>query len=196
MDVDGLSERIEQLTGIFLDGLVDGAPARERSTSGAGGPRGCRALDPLDPDKTWETLDRAVRKLAETMDATVTIATENGIEVRRLSGDDVTISYARLDDGTLIATTGAEGIRLFTADGDKLVDADATRAAEDVGLEERTKASVFLDVDGLLALIDDVSNAAVPPEAREPIESLDSFILQASGDGDTTRVSGFLRLDD
>ena len=138
-----------------------------------------------------------MRKLAETMDATVTIATENGIEVRRLSGDDVTISYARLDDGTLIATTGAEGIRLFTADGDKLVDADAyTRAAEDVGLEERTKGFVFLDVDGLLALIDDVSNAAVPPEAREPIESLDSFILQASGDGDTTRVSGFLRLDD
>jgi hypothetical protein len=199
MDVDGLSARIEQLTGISLDGLVDGLSGEGALYVRSGGttPEITLALDPPDPDKTWETLDRAVRKLADTMDATVTTATENGIEVRRLSADDVTISYARLEDDTLIATTGAEGIRLFTADGDKLVDADAyTRAAEDVGLEERTKGFVYVDVDGLLALIDEVSNAAVPPDAREPIESLDSFILQASGDGDTTRVSGFLRLDD
>ena len=88
-------------------------------------------------------------------------------------------------------------MRASPADGDKLVDADAfTRAAEDVALEERTKGFVYVDVDGLLALIDELSNSAVPPDAREPIESLDSFILQASGEGDTTRVSGFVRVDD
>jgi hypothetical protein len=199
VDVDGLSARIEQLTGISLDGLVDGLSGEGALYVRNGGtiPEVTLALDPPDPDKTWQTLDRAVRKLAEALDATVTTGTESGVEVRRLTDDDVTISYARLDDDTLIATTGAEGIRLFTSDGDKLVDADPyTRAAEDVGLEERTKGFVYVDVDGLLALIDEVSDSAVPPDARDPIESLDSFILQASGDGDTTRVSGFLRLDD
>ena len=199
VDVDGVSARIEQLTGISLDGLVDGLSGEGALYVRRGGatPEVTLALDPPDPDKTWETLDRAVRKLADAMDATVGTATENGIDVRRLSTDDVTISYARLDDDTLIATTGAEGIRVFTSDDDKLVDADAfTRAAEDVGLEERTKGFVYVDVDGLLALIDELSNTAVPPDAREPIESLDSLILQASGEGDTTRVSGFVRVDD
>ncbi len=199
VDVGGVSARIEQLTGISLDGLVDGLSGEGALYVRRGGatPEVTLALDPPDPDKTWETLDRAVRKLADAMDATVGTATENGIEVRRLSTDDVTISYARLDDDTLIATTGGEGIARFTTDGDKLVDADAfTRAAEDVALEERTKGFVYVDVDGLLALIDELSNSAVPPDAREPIESLDSFILQASGEGDTTRVSGFVRVDD
>jgi Protein of unknown function (DUF3352) len=199
VDVDGVSARIEQLTGISLDGLVDGLSGEGALYVRRGGPTPevTLALDPPDPDKTWETLDRAVRKLADAMDATVSTATENGLEVRTLSTDEVTISYARLDDDTLIATTGAEGIRVFTSDDHKLVDADAfTRAAEDVGLEERTKGFVYVDVDGLLALIDELSNTAVPPDAREPIESLDSFILQASGEGDTTRVSGFVRVDD
>lgn len=198
VDVEGVSARIEQLTGISLDGLVDGLSGEGALYLRRGGatPEVTLALDPPDPDKTWETLDRAVRKLADAMDTTVGTATENGIEVRRLSGDDVTVSYARLDDDTLIATTGAEGIRVFTSDDDKLVDTDAfTRAAEDVELEERTKGFVYVDVDGLLAMIDELSNTAVPPDAREPIESLGTFILQASGEGDTTRVSGFVRVD-
>ena len=34
----------------------------------------------------------------------------------------------------------------------------------------------------------------VAPDARETLESLDSFILQADGEGETTTLSGFLRL--
>src|SRR4029079_12427006 len=88
-----------------------------------------------DASKTWETLDGLARKLAEQANTTVTVRTENGTEGRRVTTEQVTISYARLEDDTIIATTGDTGIRTFLADGPKLVDRDAyERAVGGVGL--------------------------------------------------------------
>ena len=103
--------------------------------------------------------------------------------------------YARLDGETIVVTTGADALRLLADDGDKLVDSEGfVRAADDVDLGERTKGFLYVDVDGLLPVLEGVAGGTVPPDASEGLEALDSFILQASGDGDTTRVSGFVRV--
>jgi hypothetical protein len=200
VDVDEVSQRLEKLTGISLEGALDALTGEGLvyvRPSGGQIPEVALVLSPPDPDEAWETLNRLARTLADDAGATVSAGTEAGVETRRLTVDELTVTYARIDDDTLIVTTGADAVARFTGDGDKLVDAEAfTRAAETVGLEERTKGLVYVDLDGLVPLVEDVAGESVPPEASDVLESLDAVILEASGDGDTTSVSGFLRLDD
>ena len=60
---------------------------------------------------------------------------------------------------------------------------------------ERTRGFAYVDVDGVLPLVEQMG-ATVPPDAKDTIAAVDSFILQASGDGDVSTLSGFLRLSD
>ena len=109
--------------------------------------------------------------------------------------EDVTIRYARLDADTIVVTSGDDDLALLAGDGPKLVDSEGfARAAEDVGLEERTKGFLYVDVDGMLPLIEGLAGESIPAEMREGFEAVDSLVFQTSGDGDTTRVSGFVRV--
>ena len=129
------------------------------------------------------------------MQATVTTSTENGVEVSKLVVEDVTIRYARLDADTIVVTTGEDALALLAGTGPKLVDSEGyRRAAEDVGLEDRTKGFVYVDVDGMLPLIENLAGESIPPDVRDGVAAVDSLIFQTSGDGDTTRVSGFVRV--
>ena len=77
----------------------------------------------------------------------------------------------------------------------KLVDSEGyRRAAEDVGLEGRTKGFVYVDVDGMLPLIESLAGETIPPDLRAGVAAVDSLIFQTSGDGDSTHVSGFVRV--
>ncbi|MCZ7587788.1 MAG: DUF3352 domain-containing protein [Gaiella sp.] len=197
--LDEVSGEIERLTGVSLQGIVDalsGEGALYVRQSGTTVPEVTLALRPPDPSKTWDTVEGLARKLAEQGGATVTVRTENGIEVRRVTLDDVTVSYARPSDDTIILTTGADGIRTFLASGPKLVDADAyTRAAEAVSMGERTRGFLYVDVDGLLPLAE-AAGGEIPPEVDDALGAVDSFILEGTGEGDTTQLAGFLRLND
>jgi hypothetical protein len=140
-------------------------------------------------------VDDLARKLADEAKTTVSTSTEQGVEVSSLVVEDVEVRYARLDEKTIVVTTGADALQLLAAGGDKLVDSEGfLRAADDVDLGERTKGFVYVDVDRLLPVLEGVAGGAVPPDAAEGFEALDSFILQASGTGDVTRVSGFVRV--
>jgi Protein of unknown function (DUF3352) len=197
VDVDEISDRLEGLTGLSLDGLVD-------ALSGEGVlylrpseniPEVTVALAPPDPDETWETLGRLARTHSEQTDTPITTVTENGVEVRRIAADEGTISFARLDEDTMIVTTGPDAISAFQGDGDKLVDAAAFRdAADAVALGDRTKGFLYVDLDGLIPFVESFAPEAVAQDGREVLESLDSLILQASGDGETTTFNGFLRV--
>jgi hypothetical protein len=197
VDVDELSATIEELTGVSLDGVVEALsgegvlyvrPAAEL-------PDVTLALTPPDPEKTWTTVDRLVRKLATEMQATVSTTIENGLEVSVLDVEGVTIRYARLDADTIVVTTGEDALTSLTGDGAKLVDSEGyLRAAEDVGLEDRTKGFVYVDVDGMLPLVESLAGESVPSEVRDGFEAVDSLIFQTSGDGDTTHVTGFVRV--
>ena len=197
VDLDELSQSVERLTGVSLDGIVDALSGEGvlYVRPGETLPDVTLALAPPDPEKTWNTVDRLARRLATEMQAEVTTTVENGVEVSMLEVEGVTIRYARLDAETIVVTSGADAIGLLSGDGPKLVDSEGyVRAAEDVGLEGRTKGFVYVDVDGMLPLIEGLAGEAVPAEMREGFEAVDSLVLQASGDGDTTVVSGFLRV--
>jgi len=199
VDLDKVSGTIESITGVSLKGLTDalsGEGALYVRPSGADVPEVTLVLRPPDASKTWETLDGLARKLARQANTTVTVRTEDGTEVRRVTTDQATISYARLDDDTIIATTGDTGVRTFLADGPKLADSDAyTRAADAVEMGEKTRGFVYIDIDGVLPLAEQ-AGGSLPPDAKDAVAAIDSFILQSSGDGDVTKVSGFVRLND
>ena len=199
VDLDKVSGTIESITGVSLKGLTDalsGEGALYVRPSGEQVPEVTLVLRPPDASKTWSTLDGMARKLAEQAKTTVTVRTEDGIEVRRVATDQVTISYARLDGDTVIATTGDTGIRTFLADGPKLADGDAyKRAADAVDMGEKTRGFVYVDVDGVLPLAEQ-AGGSLPPDASDAISAVDSFILEATGAGDVTKVSGFVRLND
>ncbi len=66
VDVDGLSQMIEDATGVSLDGIVDALSGEGvlYVRPGETLPEVTLALAPPDPDKTWTTVDRLARKLA------------------------------------------------------------------------------------------------------------------------------------
>ncbi len=199
VDVDKLSSRIEKVTGVSLDGLVHALSGEGvlYVRKGENVPEVTLVLAPPDAGETWEDVNRLAKTLATESGGTIRATTENGLDVRQIVLQDVTISYARLDADTIIVTTGPEGIRLFTGDGEKLGGTEGyTRAAEAVGLEGRTRGFVYVDVDGVLSLVEGIAGEdGLPPDAHDAIGSIDSFILQANGSGDTTKVSGFVRLN-
>jgi Protein of unknown function (DUF3352) len=198
VDLDELSRSIEEATGIPLDGLV-------RALSGEGVlylrpgsgevPDVTLALAPPDPEKTWDTVDRVVHTLAKEAHVRVSTSIESGLAVSALTVDGVTIRYAQLDADTIVVTTGADAFALLTGDGPKLVDSEGyRRAAEEVGLEDRTKGFAYVDVDRMLPLLESLAGETIPGDVRGVLEAVDSVVLQSSGDGDTTRVTGFVRV--
>lgn len=197
LDLDGLSKSIEELTGVSLDAVVDAFSGEGvlYVRPGEDVPDVTLALAPPDPDETWSTIDRLARELATDMQATVSTSVENGVEVSTLVVEGVPIRYARLDADTIVVTSSADALALLAGDGARLVDSEGyRRAAEDVGLEDRTKGFVYVDVDGMLPLIEGLAGESIPAEVRQGFEAVDSLVFQASGDGDTTRVTGFVRV--
>ncbi|HEX3289747.1 MAG TPA: hypothetical protein VHR46_00035 [Gaiella sp.] len=202
LPVDEVSKQIQRFTGVPLERLVDSLRGEGALyvRKGAKLPEITLVLAPPDPDKTWGTLDELARSLAEQAKATLTVRTEDGREVRRVALGDVTVSFARLDEKTLIVTTGTGAIRTFASDGPKLVDSEAfERAAEAVDMDpvEPTRGFVYVDVDGIVPLVRAASGgASVPGGVDDALSSLDSFVLEGTGDGDVTQLQGFLRLND
>ena len=154
-------------------------------------------LTPPDPDKVWQTVDRLAHTLAEQSGATVRTVEEDGRDVSLVDARGATVRYAQLDDDTVIVTTGVTGIRDFAGDGDKLDSSDAyRRAADAVGLGDRTGGFLYVDVDGLLPIVDGLAGDALSADDREAIQKLDAFVLEAARGGETTTLTGFLRLND
>ena len=83
----------------------------------------------------------------------------------------------------------------FLGDGPSSSTATFQAAAERVDLGERTRGFAYVDIDGLIPLIESIAGPdALPAEARDVLETLDSFILEGSGDGPTTALDGFVRV--
>ncbi len=197
--LDQIAGQVEQATGVSVGGILDAFSGegivyvRPAGTA----PEVTIVLAPPDPDKVWETLDGLAHTLAQQSGSTVRTVTEDGREVSLVQVDGVTVRYARLDGDTVIVTTGVTGIRDFAADGDKLDSSDAfERAADAVGLGDRTSGFLYVDVDGLLPVVEGFAGGSLGADDRAELEKLDAFVLEASRGGDTTTLTGFLRLND
>jgi hypothetical protein len=194
-----IADQVESATGVSVGGILDAFSGegivyvRPAGTA----PEVTLVLAPPDPDKVWQTVDRLAHTIAAQSDTTVRTVNEDGREVSLVDANGATVRYARLDDDTVIVTTGVTGIRDFAGDGDKLGSSDAyKRAADAVGLGDRTGGFLYVDIDGLLPIVDGLAGDALSAEDREAIQKLDAFVLEASRGGETTTLTGFLRLND
>lgn len=197
VDVDELSSSLAGLIGVSLDGVFDALSGEGvlYVRPGEPVPEVTLALAPPDPDEAWSTVDRLLRELAAQVQVPVTTSTVNGVDVSALEVEGVAIRYARLDPDTIVVTTGEEALALLSGTGPKLVDSEGyRRAAEDVGLEGRTKGFLYVDVDGMLPLVESLAGEGLPADVRQGFEAVDSVVFQTTGAGDTTRVSGFVRV--
>jgi hypothetical protein len=196
VDLDAISSTLEDAVGVSLDGVLDalsGEALLYVREGGADVPEVTLVLAPPDVGNAFDDVDRVVRRLAEQSGEQVRTRTEASLTVSELRVEGVSLTYARLDDAVIV-TTGPTGIADFLGDGPKLAEAEAfTTAAARVELGERTRGFAYVDIDGLVPLVESLAGEeAVPAEARDVLTTLDSFILQGSGDGDTTTLSGFL----
>lgn len=191
-------QKLESVTGVSVGGVLDifSGEGVLYVRRGAPVPEVTLVLAPPDVDKAFENMSRIAENAARQGGTTVRSVTEGGRQIQVVEAQGVTVRYARIDDAVIV-TTGSRGIDDFLANGAKLASSDAfERAAEEVGLEGRTGGFAYVDIDGILPLADDLaSDDPVPADARDVVQSLDSFILESSADGDVTTLTGVLRLN-
>jgi hypothetical protein len=194
-----IAGKVEDLTGVSVGGVLDAFSGQGilYVRPGRRMPEVTLALEPPDPDAVWQTVDRIAHRLAASSGTAVRTTREDGREVSIVEVEGTTVRYARVDDQTVVVTTGAEGIRDFASDGDKLSGSDAyRRAADAVGLGDRTGGFLYVDVDGLVPLAEGLSGEKLSSDDMALVEKIDAFVLEASGSGDSQTLTGFLRLND
>jgi hypothetical protein len=199
LPLDQIADQVEKATGVSVGGILDAFSGegivyvRPAGTA----PEVTVALTPPDPEKVWQTIDRVAHRIAADSGTEVRTVTEDGRDVSIVAAQGATVRYARVDDDTVILTTGVTGIRDFVGDGDKLDSSDAfERATDAVGLGDRTSGFLYVDVDGLLPVVEGLAGGGLSADDRAEIEKLDAFVLEASRGGETTTLTGFLRLND
>ena len=195
VDLEQVSAQVEEAVGVSLDRVLDalrGEGLLYVRAGEEGVPEVTLALDPPDRDETLRTIDELARRLAQELDATVEAVRVDGVELRRVEAEGVTLTYGEFD-GTVLVTTGSDPTGAFREDGDKLADSDAfERAAERVGLEDRTW--LCLRGSGRARRVPrGARRRGAPGRSARRARSLDSFILQNEADGDRSRLSGFVR---
>jgi len=198
VDVDGIAGALEKVTGVSLDGVLEALTGEGVLFVRPGEelPEVTLVLRPPNADETWPDVDRLIRGLADDAGATVTTSTENGVAVSRATAEGTTVRWARPEPGLVVVTTGTD-VAVLSEGGETLAETDAFEAAaEAAGLGERTKGFAYVDVDGLLPVVERAAGTDVPPDLEQSVGAVDAVLLQASGDGDTTRVSGFVRIPD
>jgi hypothetical protein len=200
VDLQEVSEQVEGALGVSLDRVLDALRGEGvlyvRPGEDGGIPEVTLALDPPDRDEALRTVDELAHRLAHELDARVEPVRADDVELQRVAAEGVTLTYGEFD-GMVLVTTASDVTGAFREDSDKLVDSDAfERAAERVGLEGRTGGFAYVDLDGLVSFLEGLAGDELPAEARDALESLDSFILQNEADGDRSRLSGFVRIGD
>jgi hypothetical protein len=198
IDLDSVSGALDDVLGVSLDGVLDalsgeGVVYVRRGEGDGRLPEVTVVLDPPDADRTWRTIENAAQKAATEGGGRIEAGSQAGRPVNRLVLEQATIVYARIDE-TLLVSTNPRAVEALLAGGPRLADDDGfERAAERVGLGDRTSGFAYVDLDGLVALIEELGGGEVPPEAREVLEELESVILQASADGERGRLQGFVQ---
>jgi len=123
--------------------------------------------------------------------------TQGGLDVKTLNFGPVTVRWAGFD-GRVSLTTAPTGIADYRASGDKLGDNSAFKDALDAaGAPDKTNGLFFVNVADAMELAKSyagLGGANLPPEVRENLKPLQSFVAFATSDGDLTKTTAFLEI--
>jgi hypothetical protein len=199
VNLEGISGAIDDAIGISFDSVLEALSGEGVLYVRDGGgeiPEVTVVLDPPDADKTWSSIETAARKAADEAGGRIETGTESGRTVNRLVLEQLTVFFTRVDSDVILLSTGAKALAEYLGDGPKLQDEPTFRIAADrVDLGDRTNGFVYVDLDGLIPFIEQLTGPdSVPAEGREALSAMDSVIFQSDADGDSVRFSGFLRI--
>ncbi len=179
----------------------EGAIALYPGAAGSDLPSIVTALKVDDETEALATIDRIFERVTQfAPDITPPTRSEvGGVEVREVSLPQGSAFYGGAD-GMIFATNDSDLITQLTGDGETLADDPVfgeARELADVPDEVESLAYVNFD-DGIgyaLSLAED-SGQSIPPQVSENLEPLSSFVLYSTRDGDRSRGTGFLALDE
>lgn len=189
--------QVEQVFGVSVDelaGLFEGE-TMIYLRAGTPLPEVTLLLDVEDEAAALKTVDGLAARAAALLDARTGSTEVGGDKVSYVDIQGIRVSYTTFD-GLLVLTSGAAGIRDARADGDKLSGDDRFSATKEAaGLGDTTSGFFYLDLKDAIPLLQgfaDLADQQLPPEVSANLEPLDSFLVQASQDGDTISFGGFL----
>lgn len=152
-------------------------------------------LDVDDTAAAVATIDRLAARIAPLVDGTLGTTEVDGLQQRYVEIRGVRVSYAAFD-GLVAITSGPRGIAEARSDGDKLPDDDRFRdAKEAAGLGETTSGFLYVDLKEAIPLLEGlagITGTRVPSATRANLDPLETFLVQASQNGNEVRFSGFL----
>lgn len=158
------------------------------------------ALKVDDEQGAARTVDRLLERASQFV--------PNVPQPRSTQAGGVTAKQVTLPDGTNVVYAGVDGKLVVTTDpellgklgsGTTLADDEAFKSAQSsAGVPDEVQTLVYLNLDQGAAYALDLAESGgdqVPPQVRENVEPLTSFVLYATKDGDRTKASGFLAID-
>jgi hypothetical protein len=187
----------EQMLGITLAELGDlfGGEGALYVRQGAPIPEISLALAVSDEAKALATIDRLAQRIAPLVEARSGSTTVDGVSARYLEIQGVRVTYATFD-GLLFVTSGPNGIAEFRGGGEKIGDDDAfTRTKEAAGLGDETSGFVYVNLQDAIGLIQGfagIAGESVPPDVSANLAPLDTFLVQATRDGDESTFTGYV----
>ena len=190
---------LEQELGMPLDDVL---ALFEHETAfyvrrGPGLPEFSLVLEAPDTAQALATLDRLAKRVATLVPARRGEETQGGLDVKTLNFGPVTVRWAGFD-GRVSLTTAPTGIADYRASGDKLGDNSAFKDALDAaGAPDKTNGLFFVNVADAMELAKSyagLGGANLPPEVRENLKPLQSFVAFATSDGDLTKTTAFLEI--
>lgn len=151
-----------------------------------------------DPDdKAVQLLDRVGALLALGDEGSTGQEEVEGLTVKQLRIEGVSIFYARVD-GIFVASNSRARLLETNRDGPKFSgDRDYQAAREGLEAEGGTIAFVYANLQEGLPYVFDFfqpEGETVPREVRENLEPLRSFLISATQDGNRFELSGFLAI--
>lgn len=192
------AKRFAQEYGVTFDeltGLLDGEVAFY-ARSGALIPELTLALEPTDPTKALETVDKLMTHLAAESGTQIQTGTQDGHEVKTLNLGRFAIHYGSVD-GKVLLTSGVNGIPDFGSSGSLSDSADFKEAKSEAGMPDSTGGLVYIDLKDALPLIEGFAGLAgknLPSSVTDNLRPLRSFLAWSSGGSDARTFDAFLEI--
>lgn len=184
---------LENVTGLFsgegLAYVVEAAPIPEFTV----------LLEQSNAAEAVTTIDRIVGRAGILFGMQPTTSTVDGVTVKTLKFDSVSVSYAGVDGKLVITTDKAAISGLGDASGDALADdPDFKRASEAAELGDETSGFLYVNLREAIALgrrFAEAADETIPPDVDSNLRPLESFLVHGSREGDETHFTGFLEIE-
>jgi hypothetical protein len=193
-----VAKQLQQEYGVTPDdlfALLDGEVAFY-ARSGALIPELTLALQPNDPTKALETVDKLMTHLAAEAGTRVQSGTQSGHDVKTVTFGQFAIHYGSVD-GKVVLSSGLNGIADFGSGGSLTDSGDFKEAKSAAGMPDSTGGLFYVDLKNALPLIEGfagLSGHDVPADVTDNLRPLRSLLAWSEGGSGDRTFDAFLEI--